>query len=493
MAIRFALLSTYDKSGLLPLVDVLSKHKYRLIASKGTAGFLRENGVEVETVEKITGYPSMLGGRLKTLHPKIFGGILALGSEEELKKYEIPLIDMVVVNLYPFETEPSIENIDIGGVSLIRAASKNYERTACLVDPADYSRVIGELDSEGAVSHATRLYLARKAFSLSAGLDRKISMWLGHRFHDIQLDEISKMRYGENPHQEATLFRETGYRGLSIIDAQKIQGKKISFNNICDLDTALSIICSFKETAACIIKHSSPCGIAVSPRLLDAYKLARSCDPMSSFGGIVGLNRKVTVELARELTSTFLEAVLAPSYDDEAKAVLSNKKRLILLELPLEGSLSTVNYRYLNGGFLKQDSDESADDVDDYEVVTNRKPTEKEFKAMCFAFNVVRFVRSNSVCITRENMTVGIGGGQPSRIGALEIAIKNKKRFGFKECIALASDGFFPFRDSIDLAAEEGITAVIQPGGSIRDKEVIGAADEHGLAMIFTHRRHFRH
>lgn len=493
MTERYALISTHNKSGLLPLTRALQNHDYIIIATAGTAKYLKKNNIEIVEIEDVTGFPPMLSGRVKTLHPKLFGGILAKGSEEDVKKFNLPLIDVVVVNPYPFDSEPSIENIDIGGVALMRAASKNYERVICLVDPRDYERVIREIRADGSISLDTRTYLARKAFALTASIDMKISEWLGGDKVYLQLDRVGDMRYGENPHQRARLYRETGYAGLSLIDAIKIQGKELSFNNLCDLDTVLSIVCSFKEAIACIIKHSSPCGVAVSARIIDAYVMAKSCDPVSSFGGVVGVNRRVDTGLAKELASTFLEAVLAPSYTKSAKEMLSKKKRLILLELPLNCVLSPVSYRYINGGFLKQDSDEKHDDPRDFRVATKRKPTEKEFEAMCFAFKVVRFIRSNAVCITTDKMTVGIGGGQPSRVGALEIAIKNKRKFGFKECIALASDGFFPFRDSVDLAAAEGISAIIQPGGSIRDEEVVTAADEHGMVMLLTGIRHFRH
>lgn len=490
---KFALISTYNKDGLIPLVDTLIKHNYTLIATSGTADFLKKNGLDVVTVEEITGFPSMLGGRVKTLHPLVFGGILAKGGEEEVKRYNIPLIDIVVVNLYPFDKEPSIENIDIGGISLIRAAGKNYRRLTCLTDPEDYDMVIKELNENSTISPDTRIYLARKAFALSTCFDTKVSLWLGSPELYMPFSKVEDLRYGENPHQKATLFRETGYKGISIIDAYKIQGKELSYNNICDLDTVLSVLCTFKETTVCILKHSSPCGIAVFPRLIDAYKRAKSCDPISSFGGIVGVNREVSGELAKELSSTFIEAVLAPSYNEEAKNILSKKKRLILLKLPLDCSLSTVSYRYINGGLIRQDSDNSLDNIKDYKVVSKRKPTKRELNAMNFAFNVVKFIKSNAVCITTDRMTVGIGGGQPNRVGALEIAIRNRKIFGFKDGIALASDGFFPFRDSIDLAAKEGIKAIIEPGGSIRDEEVIKAADEHNISLIFTGRRHFRH
>jgi phosphoribosylaminoimidazolecarboxamide formyltransferase/IMP cyclohydrolase len=493
MADRYALISTYDKTGLVRLAEALLRHNYKLIATDGTANYLARKGIKSTTVGNLTGFSTMLGGRVKTLHPVIFGGILAKGDEDEITRHNLPLVDIVVVNLYPFDKEPSIENIDIGGISLIRAAGKNHTRVSCVVYPKDYDTVIEELDEKGSISPDTRLYLARKAFSSSAYFDIKVSEWLGSDILYIPLQKIGRLRYGENPHQEAILLKETGSDYLSIINADKIQGKEPSYNNICDLDTVLSILVSFKEPASCIIKHSTPCGVAISMDIVDAYRKARSCDPLSSFGGIVGVNREVDRELASELTSTFLEAVLAPSYTNEAIDILSKKKRLILLQLPLDGCLFSWYYRYINGGFLKQDSDILPDNIEDFKVVTKRKPNEKEYRALCFAFKVVRFIRSNAVCITTESMTVGIGGGQPNRVGSLEIALKNKKNYGFKEGIVLASDGFFPFRDSIDLAAKEGIRAVIQPGGSIRDKEVISAADEHDIAMVFTGRRHFKH
>jgi len=493
MTDRYALISTYDKTGIVPFADALLRHNYKLLATGGTADYLEKKGIKPTTIDSLTGFPAMLNGRVKTLHPVIFGGILAKGNEDEVTRYNLPLIDIVVVNLYPFDKEPSSENIDIGGISLIRAAGKNHNRVSCVVDPEDYDTVIEELDTNGEISPNTRLRLARKAFSLSAYFDVKVSEWLGSDTLFVPLKKIKKLRYGENPHQEATLFRENGFDGLSIVNAVKIQGKELSYNNICDLDSVLSILASFTEPASCVLKHSTPCGIAASPSIADAYRKARSCDPLSSFGGIVGINREVDKETATELSSTFLEAVLAPLYTDEAKEILSKKKRLILLQLPLDGRLSPWYYRHISGGLLRQDSDILSDNIRNFKVVTRRKPSEEEFRALCFAFKVIRFIRSNAVCITTEEMTVGIGGGQPNRVGALEIALMNKKKFGFREGVALASDGFFPFRDSIDLAAKEGIRAVIEPGGSIRDKEVINAADEHDITMVFAGIRHFRH
>lgn len=490
---RYALISVYDKTGIIPLAEALIRRGYKLIASSGTAKYLKENKIESITVDSITGFPPMLGGRVKTLHPVIFGGILAKGDEEEIERYNLPLIDIVVVNLYPFDKEPSTENIDIGGISLIRAAGKNHLRVSCLVDSDDYDIVIRELDKDGTITPDTRLYLARKSFSASSYFDIKVSAWLGSDTEYIALQKVAGLRYGENPHQKAELFKEKNFSGLSIIDAEKLQGKELSYNNISDLDTVLAILVSFKEPTSCVIKHLTPCGIATSKEIVEAYRKARSCDPISSFGGVVGINREVDKELAEELNTTFLEVVLAPSYTDRAREILSNKPRLILLQLPLKNGLSLCSYRPISGGFLKQAQDILRDNRDDFRVVTKRQPTEKEYRALSFAFKVVRFIRSNAICITTENMTVGIGAGQPNRVGSLQIALMNRKRFGFKEGVTLASDGFFPFRDSIDLAVREGIRAVIQPGGSIRDKEVIEAADEHKITMIFTGIRHFRH
>lgn len=311
----------------------------------------------------------------------------------------------------------------------------------------------------------------------------------------LKYEKVTELKYGENPHQTASVYREVGYDGLSLLDAKKLQGEVLSFNNFFDLDAVLSVVCSFTEPCCCILKHATPCGIAISESVLEAYKGAFICDPISSFGGVVGFNCDVDKEVAEEITKTFLTAVLAPSYTDEAKLVLAKKKKLAVLELPLKKVLSPSSLRWINGGILVQESDIEPDDTSKWEVVTKREPTSDEFKAMEFGFKVAKFVKSNAMCITTYSMTIGIGGGQPNRVGALEVAIKNMKRFGLsdKEPKAIASDAFIPFRDSVDLAVKEGITAIIEPGGSIRDKEVIGACNEHGVAMVLTHTRHFRH
>jgi phosphoribosylaminoimidazolecarboxamide formyltransferase/IMP cyclohydrolase len=495
---RYALISVSNKERIVEFAKELLKHGFEMLASGGTHEFLKKAKVKSNLIQDITQFPEILGGRVKTLHPKIFAGILANKDDashlKELKELDIPSIDLVICNLYPFKEKPSIENIDIGGVSLIRAAAKNHKHVACVTRPDQYKTVIDELNNYGEIKHETKLGFAKEAFLYTAQFDSLIAEFLGAGKLNLIYEKTMDLRYGENAHQTSSLYREVGYKGTTILNAKKLQGKELSFNNIFDLDTAIAVVKSFDEPCVCILKHANPCGVAIGKDLLDAYVDAHKADPISSFGGIVGLNREVNEAVATEITKTFIEAVVAPSFTKEAIAVLSQKKNMRVLECPISGLLSTKALRWINGGILIQDNDILPDEFSEWKVVTKRKPTQDEFEACKFGFTVVRFVKSNAVLISTGRMTVGIGAGQPNRVGALEIALKNKDNFGFKEGLfAIASDGFFPFRDSIDLAHKAGIKVVIQPGGSRRDQEVIDACDELNMSMIFTGRRHFRH
>lgn len=494
----YAIVSVYFKRGVLRLAKIFIKHDIGIIATGNTEKYLKNHGIPCKSVEEITGFSEILSGRVKTLHPCIFAGILANRENpehlKEIKKFNFPLIDFVVVNLYPFEKKPCIENIDIGGVSLLRAAAKNWKWVTAVSSIDDYSLVVEELNKNGNIGKETRMKLAKKTFSLTSRIDSKIRGWIGREKFIPAWEKVQQLRYGENPHQEGILYRDIDYNGLTILNAKKWQGKKLSFNNIYDLDTALRIMASFEEPLCCILKHTSPCGVAREKSLFDAYTKARSADPISSFGSIVGFNREVDEKLAREITKTFVEAVLAPKYTTRARETFRRKKNLRILELPLRGGLSLYDLRCINGGILWQDNDIFPDDESKFSVVTKRIPGSEEMEALKFANRIVRFLKSNAICIGTSDMTVGIGQGQPNRVDSLKIALSNKKKFGFnKGVFGIASDGFLPFRDSIDVAATSKIRAIIQPGGSIRDKEVIDACNEQGIAMVFTGKRHFRH
>lgn len=499
---RWVIISVSDKTGIVEFAKRLLDFEFNILASSGTKKLLAENKIKCKSIDSITGFPEILSGRVKTLHPKIFGGILADREKhehiEELQKFDIPHIDLVVCNLYPFEKQPGIENIDIGGVSLIRAAAKNYKYVTCVTNPAQYSIVLQELEKYGKIRYETQTQFAKTAFKLTSMFDSRIVEFLGDGMLNLTYEKAMDLRYGENPHQSAQMFvggtSQSRLPTISIACAKKLQGKELSYNNIQDLDAALLIIKSFDSPMACVLKHLNPCGLALDEDMVSAYKKARAGDPVSSFGGIVGVNRHVTEELAQEITSTFIEAVIAPGYTDSARKVLGRKKNLRVLELPLDKELSAKTYKWIEGGILVQDSDILPDNYAEWEVVTKKKPLPQQYSAAKFAFKILRFLKSNSICITSSNQTLGIGVGQPNRVGALKIAINNMREFGFSPGnVALASDGFFPFRDSIDVAYSSGIKCIVQPGGSIRDKEVIDACNEHNITMLFTHRRHFLH
>ncbi len=515
-----AIISVTDKTGVADFSKELAAMGVEIISTGGTAEIIKSAGVNVIPISSFTGFPEMLDGRLKTLHPKIHGGILARrdapSQMKEMKEYGLLPIDMVVVNLYAFEEaveggaslDEAIEKIDIGGPTMIRAAAKNYRDVAVVVDPADYWSILDEMKKKkGCLGLKTRFELAKKVFQLTARYDGAISNYLGSvpdvpemeekkRFPDtltLQFAKTADLRYGENPHQEAALYR-TGGGGL-LTDAKVHQGKALSFNNFLDLDAALSIVREFSEPAAVVIKHNNPCGAAVSKDgILDAYRSALSTDSKSAFGGIVGFNRTVTVEVAEALTEIFLEAVIAPEFEPGALEVFKKKKNLRVLETGpiVEENGDALDIKVISGGVLVQTPDRGSASA--LKTVTERGPDERELEDLLFAWSVARHVKSNAIVLARGRMTVGVGAGQMSRIDSTRIAVMKAADAGLEvKGSVLASDAFFPFRDNVDLAAEKGVTAIIQPGGSIRDEEVIKAANEHNIAMVFTGIRHFRH
>ena len=521
--IERALISVSDKKGVVEFSRELASLGIELVSTGGTAALLRENKIAVKDVSELTGFPEMMDGRVKTLHPKVHGGILALRDKPEhvakMKEHGIAPIDLVVVNLYPFEAtvargaplDEIVENIDIGGPTMVRAAAKNHQYVGVVVDPADYSSILGELkENNCSLSATTRFRLFCKAFQHTAHYDDAISNYLSSLDQEknrqrwgqtvnIQVSKIQDMRYGENPHQSAAFYETTGDVGPSIARARQFQGKELSFNNILDADAALSTVLEFDEIATVAIKHNNPCGVALSKKsLADSFRKAKACDPVSIFGGVIAFNRPVDEETANELKDIFLEIVIAPTFTPEAKAVLSSAKRLLnirLLELDMsEPQGGGYDLRRVRGGMLIQDWDTGTVDVRACKVVTERRPTEAEYQALDFAWRVCRHVKSNTIVFASPDQVLGVGAGQMSRIDSTKIAVMRAATHGLDlKGSAVASDAFYPFRDGLDEAANAGARSVIQPGGSIKDDEVIGAANEHGIAMIFTGMRHFRH
>lgn len=516
--IRRALISVSNKEGILDFAKGLSELGIEILSTGGTAKLLRDGGVKVKDVSEFTGFPEMLDGRVKTLHPKVHGGLLGKRHDPEhqrqMKEHGIEPIDLVVVNLYPFEQtvakpgvsfEEAIENIDIGGPAMLRSAAKNHADVAVVVSPRDYARVLEEIKKTGEVSARTRFELCRTVFLHTARYDSAISAWLDSqvpaeertRFPNIltlQFEKVQNLRYGENPHQQAAFYREFGRKEPSIALAKQLQGKEMSFNNYLDANSALELVKEYSETAAVIIKHNNPCGVATGVSLADAYRKARDCDPISAFGGVIAFNRMLDIETAKELTATFVEVVVAPGFAPDALEELKKKKDVRLLDIgpKVRGEAEGMDMKKVVGGLIYQDRDLGMiSDVKALKVVTRRKPTDDEYEALQFAWKVCKHVKSNAIVFTMKDRTVGIGAGQMSRLDSVRIAVM-KARSSLKGTV-LASDAFFPFRDGLDEAAKAGATAVIQPGGSLKDEEVIKAADEHGIAMIFSGMRHFRH
>lgn len=510
--VRRAIISVYDKSGIVEFAGELSKLGVEIISTGGTAKTLKDNGIPTKEVSAITGSPEMLDGRVKTLHPKIHGGILAMRGRkdhmEQLKKYGIEGIDLVVVNLYPFEKtissknfkhEDAIENIDIGGPTLIRAAAKNYESIGVVVDPSDYLEVLNELRKDKFLSLHTREKLAAKAFQHTARYDALISKYFSKfsgelfpKFLTLSFEKQMELRYGENPHQRAAFYTDTESDETSISNAKKLQGREISYNNMLDADSALELLKEFEEPAVVIVKHNNPCGVATNKTLKNAYIKAKATDPEAAFGGVVALNRPVDADTAREITTLLTDVVVAPSYSKETLEILAAKKNMRVLEL---GGFSTkknerTEIRSVNGGLLVEERNTKLL-LGEPKVVTRRKPSETEMRALLFAWKVCKHVKSNAIVYAFEDRTVGIGAGQmkrsdASKLGAMK-AVESLKG------AVLASDAFFPFRDAVDVAADAGVTAVIQPGGSKNDQEIIDACNERNIAMVFTGIRHFKH
>jgi phosphoribosylaminoimidazolecarboxamide formyltransferase/IMP cyclohydrolase len=522
-SIRRALVSVYDKQGVVALCRELHAAGVEILSSGGTARLLDSEGVPVVRVAEYTGSPEILDGRVKTLHPRIHAGILAVRSSsehmDELGRHQIEPIDLVVVNLYPFrETVASpdashdqiVEMIDIGGPTLIRAASKNYRDVGVVVDPSDYDEILSQVREHGALSDELRERLAVKAFRHTSTYDSAIHDYLSSRtaadgaepsadpFPDrftLELHKAQDLRYGENPHQRAAFYREAASSSAfpSVAHGRQLQGKELSFNNLLDFDAALNLAADLRDGACVVVKHGNPCGVALGLEPGVAFRRALECDPVSAFGGVIAFNRPVDAAAAKAITEAFYEGVIAPAFDADSREVLAKKKKLrVLATGDLTGyTRHGFDVRRVNGGVLLQDWDPGGESVRDGEVATQRKPSDEEWRALEFAWTVVRHVKSNAIVFGNEDRLLGVGAGQMSRVDSVRIGIE-KARVPLDGAV-MASDAFFPFRDGVDVAAEAGVKAVVQPGGSIRDKEVVAAANEHGIAMVFTGRRHFRH
>jgi phosphoribosylaminoimidazolecarboxamide formyltransferase/IMP cyclohydrolase len=521
-----ALLSVSDKSGLVELGQALARHRVELVSTGGTAGALREAGLEVRDISDLTGFPEMMDGRVKTLHPKVHGGLLAVRDDPEhasaMEAHGIGAIDLVIVNLYPFaqtvargaDRHEVIENIDIGGPSMVRSAAKNHAYVAIVTDPSDYAELIAALDETGgATSLELRKRLAAKAFAATAAYDAMIAQWFafadqGQMFPDmlpLTMRRGPELRYGENPHQKASLYLPAGPHTCGIAQAAQVQGKELSYNNYNDADAALELVAEFRDAgpACVIVKHANPCGVATGATLAEAYEAAFACDTVSAFGGIIAVNQALTAEAAEAMTRIFTEVVIAPDADEEARAIFARKKNLRLLltgELP-DPARTGLALKSIAGGYLLQSRDNGRIGRGELKVVTRRAPTEQELADCLFAWTIAKHVKSNAIVYAKGGSTAGIGAGQMNRLESARIAAWKARdaadKAGWAEPrtigSAVASDAFFPFADGLLAAVEAGATAVIQPGGSIRDDEVIAAADEAGLAMVFTGMRHFRH
>jgi len=512
-----AFISVSDRTGVQEFALNLAELGYDIYSTGGTQRHLAEAGLTVHNIESLTGFPEILGGRIKSIHPILYGGVLARRDVPEhmddLRRSEIPPIDLVCVNLYPFvqtvasgaSLDECLEQIDIGGPAIIRAAAKNYPFVLVLVDPNDYAEALDALRMNG-VSPEFRRRLAEKAFQHTAHYDTAIVQYLHGELVEpmrgdepqfpermtIALDKALELRYGENPHQRAALYQEerVGLPLGGIVAARQLHGKELSYNNILDADAAWAAVQDFREPTAVIVKHNSPCGIACHEDVAEAYRRALASDPVSAYGGIVAFNRPVTAEAVREMVKTFYEIVIAPEFEDEALALFRRKRDLRVLQASPAGAAG-LEYRRVSGGLLVQEGDCYADDETELRVVTKRAPTAVELADLRFAWKAVKHVKSNAIVIARGGATVGIGAGQPNRPNSVHLALRQAGERG--RGAVLASDGFFPFPDNVELAAQGGVTAVIQPGGSIRDEESIKASDAHGMAMVFTGVRHFRH
>ncbi|MBV8086567.1 MAG: bifunctional phosphoribosylaminoimidazolecarboxamide formyltransferase/IMP cyclohydrolase [Chloroflexi bacterium] len=497
-----ALVSVYDKSGLVDLAHGLNKLGVELVSSGGTAAAIRQQGIPVQEVADVTGFPEMLDGRVKTLHPAIHGGILAERSKPEhlqaLERHGIAPIDLVICNLYPFEAEPSIENIDIGGVTLIRAAAKNHAHVAVVTNAVDYHTILREIELKGEVSEPTRRQLAEQAFALTASYDARIAAWFnGKLFPErltVALDKTLDLRYGENPHQQAAFYRAGQPSYPSFADMRELRGAELSFNNILDMEAAVNMASAFDEPCVALIKHNNPCGLAVRPNLLEAYKTALECDPVSAYGCVLASNRPITLELANAFSGHVIDVMVAPLYEPAALQRME-KRRSRLVELPGDwrqqpDTFTDLDFKRVRGGFLVQTPDLDSTEPE-LKTVTTAQPTPEQLKDLKFAWKVVRHVKSNAIILCRDRNLLGVGAGQQNRVESVGIAVT--KAGDKARGSVLASDAFFPFADGMERAIEAGVAAVIQPGGSLRDEDVIAAADKAGIPMVFAGERHFKH
>ncbi|HDS02179.1 MAG TPA: bifunctional phosphoribosylaminoimidazolecarboxamide formyltransferase/IMP cyclohydrolase [Firmicutes bacterium] len=508
-----ALISVWDKEGIVPFAEALVENNWEIISTGGTFRLLEESGIPCRQVSEITGFPEILDGRVKTLHPMIHGGLLAVRENkdhcEQLEKNRITPIDMVVVNLYPFENvssgpdaaeEDVIEMIDIGGPSMIRSAAKNFKDVLVLCRPSQYDEILPFITEQKDIPFEIRKNFAAEVFQRTSAYDAAIAHYLQNSDlpHEIVINGVKSqdLRYGENPHQKAGVYRLNTKDASSLVNADVLWGKPLSYNNLMDAEACLSLTYSFQESLCTIMKHSNPCGVGIHEKPEMAYQRALATDPISAFGGIVGFNRVIEKEAAKELSTAFVEVLIAPDYTAEALEILKKKKNLRIIRVPLEdyGRFKYMEYRSIRGGLLVQEMDDYIVSPDELKIVTRKEVNDHEVKNLLFAWNVVKSVKSNAIVLADETGTVGIGAGQMSRVDSVRFAIEKAQQAGLniKNCV-LASDAFFPFRDSIDEIHQLGVKAVIQPGGSIRDKEVIEACDEHGIAMVFTGIRHFRH
>jgi len=513
-----ALISVSDKTGIVDFAKKLEQKGVEIISTGGTYKKLKEEGVNAIEISELTGFPECLDGRVKTLHPKVHAGILAMRSNEnhmkQLEELNIDTIDFVVVNLYPFKQtilkdnvtrEEAVENIDIGGPTMLRSAAKNYQDVAVITDPKDYEVVVKELEDNGKVSVDTKFYLMQKVFEHTANYDSMICKYIKEQRNDesfpealtLTYEKVQEMRYGENPHQKGALYKEVGKCEGSLTVAKQLNGKELSFNNINDTNGALELLKEFEEPTVVACKHGNPCGVASGSNIYDAWKKAFEADKTSIFGGIVVLNRELTVDVAKEMKEIFLEVIVAPSYEKEALELLQTKKNLRVLELPnisVKQPKGSYDIKKINGGIIVQTIDSKL--LDEYTVVTDRKPTEQELEDMLFTWKIVKYVKSNGIALGKNKQSIGIGPGQVNRIWATKQSVEHAEELiepGITKGAVLASDAFFPFDDCVEEAHKAGITAIIQPGGSIRDEDSIKKCNEYGIAMIFTGMRHFRH
>lgn len=519
MTIKYALISVSDKTGIIDLAKKLIQYDITILSTGGTAKLLFGAGISVIEVSDYTGFPEMLGGRVKTLHPKIHAGILARNDlsdhQDALNKASIPNIELVIVNLYPFRQtianqncslDDAIENIDIGGPTMVRAAAKNYQKVTVVTDPHDYSLVCEELAANsGSISLATRFMLAKKAFTHTAAYDSAISNYLtaldtDYRHKDfpdslnLNFNIAQHLRYGENPHQKAAFYRDESMTPGSLANYQQLQGKELSYNNIADTDAAWECVKTFDRPACVIVKHANPCGIAIAETTLRAYQLAFATDPTSAFGGIIAFNRIIDTDTAEAVLKQFVEVIIAPEITQEARQLLLQKNNIRVLILPLQNGHHRYDLKRVGGGILVQTPDILNITGADLKIVTKVIPTPQQFEDLLFAWRVAKFVKSNAIVFCRNGQTAGIGAGQMSRVDSARIASIKAQQAGLTLAESVvASDAFFPFRDGLDVVVQAGATAIIQPGGSIRDNEVIAAADEQGVSMVFTGIRHFRH